>query len=147
MSSCIACVSFNMSVLNPKVCSHLSHFNIASALRGASQSLQGYLGPSCLDSMWHLKDFLLCVSFGYWITFLTRRPIFMESLELSTQVFHTDCFMITVTTRILGCFVWRFFVVHENSGKRKPRLTLITGMLESPMLGLPVDDELYCAHT
>ena len=66
MSSCIACVCFNMSVLNPKVCSHLSHFNIASALRGASQSLQGYLGPSCLESMWHLKGFLICVSHGYW---------------------------------------------------------------------------------
>ena len=80
------------------------------------------------------------------ITFLTRRSIVMGSLAVSTQVLHTACFMITIITRILstfilGCFMWRFFVVHENSGKRKPRLTLITGMLESPMFGLPVDDK------
>ena len=201
MSSCIAFVCYNMSVLNTKVCSHFSHFNLASALRGASQSLQGYLGTSWLDSMWHLKGFLLHVSHGYWITFLTRRSISMGSRAVSTQVFHTACFIITIITRILStfilecfmwrffvfyenpnsnwshswqgdsfmhsfavstqmlhaicfmitiitrilstfileCFMWRFFVFYENSVKGKPGLT----MLEGPMFGLPVNIE-FC---
>ena len=146
MSSCIAFVCFNMSA-------HQSvfifvPFQICLCIDRSFTPFTRIPGPIMLRFYVTLERFSPLCFTRTLITLLTRRSILMGSLVVSIQVFHTTCFMITIITRILSAIIlgWKVFVVHENSGKRKPRLTLITGMLESPMSGLPVDDKFYCTH-